>query len=132
MVVASLSVVTWNIAAVNNNPFEYWITHPSPDYNKLMSDVENFLNEPGDNDIMVQDVFTPAMWEELKQEMRENMSTAWGMTASNNAAADSGNGEKSSETKGADAAAEGGDGGKLSMETAITLTEEFWNGPALL
>ena len=22
-----LLVVTWNIAAVNNNPFEYWVTH---------------------------------------------------------------------------------------------------------
>ena len=22
--------MTWNVAAVNNNPFEYWISHPDP------------------------------------------------------------------------------------------------------
>ena len=31
---------TWNVAAINNNPFEYWITHDDPDYLKLMSDVQ--------------------------------------------------------------------------------------------
>ena len=25
---SELRVVTWNIAAINNNPFEYWLTHP--------------------------------------------------------------------------------------------------------
>lgn len=32
----SLRVATWNIAAVNNNPFEYFVTHDDPAYNKLM------------------------------------------------------------------------------------------------
>ena len=29
-----LRVATWNIAAINNNPFEYWITHDDADYNR--------------------------------------------------------------------------------------------------
>ena len=39
-----LRVVTWNIAAINNNPFEYWITHEDAAYNKLMVDVQ--VREP--------------------------------------------------------------------------------------
>ena len=34
-----LRMVTWNIAAVNNNPFEYWITHQSEEYAVLMQKV---------------------------------------------------------------------------------------------
>lgn len=30
----NLNIVTWNIAAVNNNPFEYWVTHHDPGYNR--------------------------------------------------------------------------------------------------
>jgi len=25
-----IRAATWNVAAVNNNPFEYWVTHPDP------------------------------------------------------------------------------------------------------
>ena len=64
-----LNLVTWNIAAINNNPFEYWITHEDADYNKLMIDVQEFISSPGTRDVPVGDVFTPAMWAELKQEM---------------------------------------------------------------
>jgi hypothetical protein len=35
-----LRVMTWNVAAVNNNPFEYFVTHDDPAYNRLMADVE--------------------------------------------------------------------------------------------
>lgn len=66
-----LNIVTWNIAAINNNPFEYWITHNDADYNKLMADVESFISAPGARDVLVEQVFTPAMWVELKAEMRE-------------------------------------------------------------
>ena len=45
-----LRVSTWNIAAVNNNPFEYWLTHPDADYEKLMTDVQNFVENPGDDE----------------------------------------------------------------------------------
>jgi hypothetical protein len=33
-----LRVATWNIAAINNNPFEYWITHDDADYNRCELD----------------------------------------------------------------------------------------------
>lgn len=32
----ALRVATWNVAAINNNPFEYWITHDDANYNALM------------------------------------------------------------------------------------------------
>ena len=63
---STLRVATWNIAAVNNNPFEYWITHDDADYNKLMEDVQSFIDQPGERDVPVSQVFTPAMWAELK------------------------------------------------------------------
>ena len=36
-----LRTVSWNVAAINNYPFEYWITHPNPSYKKLMERVED-------------------------------------------------------------------------------------------
>ena len=42
-----LRVATWNIAAINNNPFEYWITHEDADYNTLMEGVQSFIDQPG-------------------------------------------------------------------------------------
>ena len=44
---SKLKTATWNIAAVNNNPFEYWITHEDDAYNKLMEDVQSFIDQPG-------------------------------------------------------------------------------------
>ena len=46
-----LKLVTWNIAAINNNPFEYWITHEDAAYNKLMADVQSFIDAPGARDV---------------------------------------------------------------------------------
>ncbi|VEU36070.1 unnamed protein product [Pseudo-nitzschia multistriata] len=61
-----LAVTTWNIAAINNNPFEYWITYKeNPDYEKLMINIENFLQNPGENDVPVKDVFTEEMFTKL-------------------------------------------------------------------
>jgi hypothetical protein len=61
-----LQISTWNIAAINNNPFEYWITiKDNPEYESLMEGVEKFLEQPGDKDIKVSEVFTPKMFEEL-------------------------------------------------------------------
>ena len=65
----SLRVATWNIAAVNNNPFEYFITHDDPAYNKLMRDFEAFVEEPGDLDVTVSEVVDDAMFLELKDLM---------------------------------------------------------------
>ena len=65
-----LSVATWNVAAINNNPFEYWITmkgHPA--YNKMMVDVENFIENPGSEDVAVNKVFTDVMYDSLEKHM---------------------------------------------------------------
>lgn len=64
-----LVVVSWNIAAVNNNPFEYWVTHEDPHYNRMMADVEHLIEEPGDADVPVSAVFTFAMFDDLVHEM---------------------------------------------------------------
>ena len=66
----ALTVATWNIAAINNNPFEYWVHSEDESYNKLMSDVQAFISEPGDKDVRVKEVFTDAMWDELKEKMK--------------------------------------------------------------
>jgi len=66
---ADLNVATWNIAAINNNPFEYWITHDDPAYNKMMDAVQEFIENPGDGDVKVSEVFTPAMFDELERNM---------------------------------------------------------------
>lgn len=66
----TLQVSTWNIAAINNNPFEYWITYDeNPDYEKIMSDIETFLDNPGNKDVPVSDVFTNEMFSELEKRM---------------------------------------------------------------
>jgi len=62
-----LNVISWNIAAVNNNPFEYWITHKDAGYNNLMEGVQEFIDSPGDRDVEISSVFTPGMYEELSK-----------------------------------------------------------------
>lgn len=65
-----LQIATWNIAAINNNPFEYWITYKeNPTYEELMVNIEDFLENPGDRDVLVSSVFTPTMLDELDQRL---------------------------------------------------------------
>jgi hypothetical protein len=65
-----LQIATWNVAAINNNPFEYWITYKEdPEYEQLMIKVEQFIENPGDKDVLVPDVFTPAMFQQLQTRM---------------------------------------------------------------
>jgi hypothetical protein len=52
-----LRTATWNIAAVNNNPFEFWITHDDPDYQALMTGVQSFISSPGERDVPISEVF---------------------------------------------------------------------------
>lgn len=67
MVLRSLS---WNIAAVNNNPFEYFIHYTSSkEYSSLMRAVETFIQAPAHADVPVNSVFTDSMFAELKQKM---------------------------------------------------------------
>jgi len=65
-----MQITTWNIAAINNNPFEYWITYDeNKDYEKLMVDIESFIENPGDQDVEVSKVFTPQMFDELDKRL---------------------------------------------------------------
>jgi hypothetical protein len=61
----SIRAVTWNVAAVNNNPFEYWITHNDPGYNSLIDGVQEFINAPGDRDVPVSQLISDDMMKEL-------------------------------------------------------------------
>jgi hypothetical protein len=65
-----LQIASWNIAAINNNPFEYWITYDeNANYEKIMSDIELFLEEPGEKDVPVSEVFTNEMFSQLDKRM---------------------------------------------------------------
>ena len=61
------TIATWNIAAINNNPFEYWITYKqNPSYEELMINVEKFIANPTDaTDVTVNKVFTEDMFTQL-------------------------------------------------------------------
>ena len=62
-----LRCITWNLAAINNNPFEYWITHHDAAYNELMAKAAAYIkNDPG---VPVSTVFTDEMFEELKSNL---------------------------------------------------------------
>jgi len=67
----SLAVTSWNIAAINNNPFEYWITFPeNPQYEIIMGDIERYLETPTDQeDVPVHQVFTDDMFARLETKM---------------------------------------------------------------
>mmetsp|Transcript_76036 Transcript_76036/g.204012 ORF Transcript_76036/g.204012 Transcript_76036/m.204012 type:complete len:515 (+) Transcript_76036:88-1632(+) len=63
----TLKVVTWNMAAVNNNPFEYWITHQSDEYVTLMNEVQRVVDQPGAHDIPIHQILTDRQFSELLQ-----------------------------------------------------------------
>ena len=64
-----VKAITWNIAAINNNPFEYWITNKDAGYNRIMSEVAAYIDNPGNNDIPVKEIFTDQMYSELEESM---------------------------------------------------------------
>jgi len=67
-----LQIATWNIAAINNNPFEYWITYKeNPAYEELMVNIEQFLENPGEKDVLIPNVFTETMFSELDKRLTE-------------------------------------------------------------
>eukprot|EP00291_Cryptomonas_curvata_P021319 CAMPEP_0172161626 /NCGR_PEP_ID=MMETSP1050-20130122/6228_1 /TAXON_ID=233186 /ORGANISM="Cryptomonas curvata, Strain CCAP979/52" /LENGTH=379 /DNA_ID=CAMNT_0012831541 /DNA_START=247 /DNA_END=1382 /DNA_ORIENTATION=+ len=65
----SIKAASWNIAAINNNPFEYWITNPDPAYNELMKGVQDFIENP-ECDLVIHSIFTDKMFAELQDEMQ--------------------------------------------------------------
>ena len=58
--------MTWNIAAPNNNPFEYWAMHSNSDYNQLMSSVQQCIDNPEPHDTQIGNIFTTSMYMELR------------------------------------------------------------------
>ncbi len=38
-----IDAVTWNIAAINNNPFEFWVSHHDAEYLTLMEKARNYI-----------------------------------------------------------------------------------------
>jgi len=77
-----ITVTTWNIAAINNNPFEYWITmEKNPAYEKLMIDIESFIDSPGEKDLPVHEIFTDRMFDRLETRMKmvgwDSVRTYW-------------------------------------------------------
>eukprot|EP00924_Labyrinthula_sp_SR-Ha-C_P000697 snap_masked-scaffold_7-processed-gene-1.9-mRNA-1 protein AED:0.07 eAED:0.07 QI:0/-1/0/1/-1/1/1/0/509 len=68
----NFKVASWNIAAINNNPFEYWITYPSESYNVLMDKLQGFLtSSPLQYDPPVSTVFLPEYFSTLKAKLIE-------------------------------------------------------------
>ena len=65
----TVSVVTWNVAAVNNNPFEYWVSNPNPAYNALIMGVQRFFDDTN-CDVPICNIFTSKMFLELLDEIR--------------------------------------------------------------
>ncbi len=63
-----VNVATWNVASINNNPFEYWVTYPDEEYNNFMLSVENLLGDES-QDVYLNQVFTNTMFVELLGEM---------------------------------------------------------------
>ena len=62
------TTATWNVAAINNNPFEYWVSYHDSSYNDFMQDIEKFLADT-QRDVDVSQIFTEKMFSELVEEM---------------------------------------------------------------
>ena len=67
-----LKVASWNIAAPNNNPFEFWVAHNSAEYNDLMLAIQKFIDHPGPVEPRICSIFTPQMYGELRAELASN------------------------------------------------------------
>ena len=62
----ALRVATWNIAAVNNNPFEYHTDHKDRAHTDLMAACEEFILDPGARDITVGECLPDCLIGELQ------------------------------------------------------------------
>merc|ERR1719502_932053 len=66
-----IKAMTWNMAAINNNPFEYWISNDDPEYNNLMKKVSDFIANPKtDKDVKIAKIFTDKMFDQLSEKMK--------------------------------------------------------------
>mmetsp|Transcript_73693 Transcript_73693/g.196058 ORF Transcript_73693/g.196058 Transcript_73693/m.196058 type:complete len:552 (-) Transcript_73693:622-2277(-) len=66
---AKLSVVSWNTAAPNKNPFEYWSMHEIKEYDELMLAVQKCIDEPSKLDTSLVEIFTDSMYRDLRREL---------------------------------------------------------------
>ena len=66
----TLSAVSWNMAAINNNPFEYHMGQTTEDYDRFMVDVATFVTAtPTHQDLVLSDLLSPGMVAQLMTEM---------------------------------------------------------------
>ena len=65
---SSIHCASWNISAVNNNPFEYWTSNPDPNYDSLMKKIQEFI-ENSELDVPINSIFLDSMFSELCGEM---------------------------------------------------------------
>jgi len=66
--VDKLRIATWNVAAINNNPFEYWV-EDNPEYVDLMSKIEDYILNPDEVDVSVESIFSNEMYNTLEEKM---------------------------------------------------------------
>lgn len=72
---AGLRVVSWNVAGINNNPFEYWKTVPTiTAHNDLMMAAERFILNPGAEDVKMNTIITEERFQQLVGLIRTQMS----------------------------------------------------------
>ena len=65
-----LNAITWNIAAINNNPFEYYISTDMLQYNDLMNNISHIIQTPSDDiDIPINQIFSNNMFIELLEKI---------------------------------------------------------------
>jgi len=67
--VPTLTFASWNMGAVNLNPFEYWVKHDDKNYEKLMGSIQERFDAPGSADVPLSDIFTETMFKELEEKM---------------------------------------------------------------
>lgn len=75
-----IEVLSWNVASINKNPFEFWLETKDAGYNKLMDKVEQIITNPGKKNISVSDVFSEKMFQKLYKKV-EGIDKQWGKGA---------------------------------------------------
>ena len=67
-----LGVINWNIAAINRNPWEYYVDYKAdPRYVQLMENIEHFIERPTEaNDVVISSIFTEVMFQQLLTTMQ--------------------------------------------------------------
>ena len=60
------------MAAINNNPFEYWITTDIVSYNNMMRNMSQVITAPQEPaDVTIEEIFTEQMFSELIRDVEQ-------------------------------------------------------------